>query len=66
MSTALFVDGRLVEKLDVQKRYFNAGKDSMNYVRTLVFPLQKAGDFKSRISNLKVFNYVTGSDAVND
>lgn len=66
MSTALFVDGRLVEKLDVQKRYFNAGKDSMNYVRTLVFPLQKAGDFKSRISNLKVFNYVTDSDAVND
>ena len=66
MSTALFVDGRLVKKLDVQKRYFNAGKDSMNYVRTLVFPLQKAGDFKSRISNLKVFNYVTGSDAVND
>lgn len=65
-STALFVDGRLVEKLDVQKRYFNAGKDSMNYVRTLVFPLQKAGDFKSRISNLKVFNYVTGSGAVND
>lgn len=66
MSTALFVDGRLVEKLDVQKRYFNAGKDSMNYVRTLVFPLQKAGDFKSRISNLKVFNYVTGSGVVND
>ena len=56
-STSLFVDGRLVEKMDIRKRYFNAGKDSMNYVRTLVFPLQKAGAFKSRISNLKVYNY---------
>ena len=30
----------------------------MNYVRTLVFPLQRSGDFKSRISNLKVYNYL--------
>ena len=57
VSTALFVNNRLVEQLDIQKRYFNAGKDSMNYVRTLVFPLHKAGDFKSRITNLKVYNY---------
>ena len=26
----------------------------MNYVRTLVFPLEQAGEFKSKISNLKV------------
>lgn len=57
VSTALFVNNRLVERLDIQKRYFNAGKDSMNYVRTLVFPLHQAGDFKSRITNLKVYNY---------
>lgn len=57
VSTALFVNNRLVEQLDIQKRYFNAGKDSMNYVRTLVFPLHQAGDFKSRITNLKVYNY---------
>ena len=57
VSTSLFVNNRLVERLDIQKRYFNAGKDSMNYVRTLVFPLHKAGDFKSRITNLKVYNY---------
>ena len=25
----------------------------MNYVRTLVFPLEQAGEFKSKISNLK-------------
>ena len=43
--------------MDVQKRYYNGGKDSMNYVRTLVFPLEKAGDFDSRISNLKVYNH---------
>ncbi len=29
----------------------------MNYLRTLVFPLEKAGMFKSRITNLKVYNY---------
>ena len=62
-STSLFVDGRLVEKMDIRKRYFNAGKDSMNYVRTLVFPLQKAGAFKSRISNLKVYNYAEAPQA---
>ena len=42
--------------MDIQKRYFNGGKDSMNYVRTLVFPLKKAGSFKSKITNLKVYN----------
>ena len=30
------------------------------YQRTLVFPLRKAGDFKSRISNFKVLNYIYG------
>lgn len=53
-STSLLVDGALKEELNIQKRFFNGGKDSMNYVRTLVFPLEKAGNFKSKISNLKV------------
>ena len=57
VSTSLFVNNRLIERMDIQKRYFNAGKDSMNYVRTLVFPLHKAGDFNSKITNLKVYNY---------
>lgn len=56
LSTSLFVNGRLVEKLDIQKRYYNGGKDSMNYIRTLVFPLEQAGKFKSRITNLKIYN----------
>jgi len=56
-STTLKVNGKVIEKMDIQKIYFNAGKDSINYVRTLVFPLEKAGKFNSRIENLKVYNY---------
>ena len=56
-STRLYIDGKLKEDLDIQKRYFNGGKDSMRYVRTLVFPLEKAGDFKSSIRNVEVLNY---------
>ena len=55
-SASLLIDGKLVETMDIQKRYFNGGKDSMNYVSTLVFPLKKAGSFKSKITNLKVYN----------
>lgn len=56
-STTLKVNGKVIDKMNIQKLYFNAGKDSMSYVRTLVFPLEKAGNFKSNISNLKVYNY---------
>lgn len=56
-STRLYVDGKLKEDLDIQKRYFNSGKDSTRYVRTLVFPLEKAGNFKSTITNVEVLNY---------
>lgn len=52
--TRLLVNGKVVEELNVQKLFFNGGKDSMRYVRTLVFPLEKTGKFKSRITNLKV------------
>lgn len=56
-STALRVNGKVVDEMNTQKLYFNAGKDSMNYVRTLVFPLEKAGNFNSKVQNLKVYNY---------
>lgn len=55
-STSLYINGKLVERMDIQKRYFDEGKTSLNYVRTLVFPLKKAGSFKSKITNLKVYN----------
>lgn len=54
-STRLLIDGKVVEELNTQKLYFNGGKDSMSYVRTLVFPLEKAGAFKSKVTNLKVY-----------
>lgn len=56
-STTLRVNGKAVDEMNTQKLYFNAGKDSMNYVRTLVFPLEKAGNFNSKVQNLKVYNY---------
>ncbi len=55
--TSLYIDGKLKEKMDIGKIYRSSGKDSMNYVRTLVFPLEKAGDFKSKIQNVEVLNY---------
>lgn len=56
-STTLRVNGKVVDEMNTQKLYFNAEKDSMNYVRTLVFPLEKAGNFNSKVQNLKVYNY---------
>ena len=56
-STTLRVNGKVVDEMNTQKLYFNAGKDSMNYVCTLVFPLEKAGNFNSKVQNLKVYNY---------
>lgn len=54
-STSLYLNGKLVEKLNIQTRWFNEGKDKMQYVRTLVFPLEKSGNFQSRITNLKIY-----------
>lgn len=53
--TQLYLNGKLVETLNKQTLYFNEGKDKMSYVRTLVFPLEETGDFKSRITNLKIY-----------
>ena len=54
-STSLYIDGKLVETMNIQTLYFNEGKSKMSYVRTLVFPLEKSGRFNSRITNLKVY-----------
>ena len=55
-NTSLYINSSLKETLNKKKMYFNQNKDSMYYVQTLVFPLQTSGDFKSSISNLKVYN----------
>lgn len=55
VSTRLYINDKLIENKDITRKYFNAGKDSMNYVRTLVFPLEKSGDFKSSVTHLKIY-----------
>ncbi len=56
--TMLYVNGKLVEKLNKQTIYHNeGGKDKMYYVRTLVFPLEQTGHFRSNITNFKVVNF---------
>lgn len=56
-STTLKVNGKVVDRMNIKMQYYNSGKDSMEYIRTLVFPLERAGNFKSRIDNLKIYNY---------
>ena len=50
--TSLYVNGRLVGDLPVRKINFGKRGD-MYYISTLVFPLHRAGAFKSGITNLK-------------
>lgn len=54
-TTRLLLDGKVVEELNVETRLYDEGKAKMHYTRTLVFPLQEAGQFKSRVTNLKVY-----------
>lgn len=37
---------------------YNTDGDKIYYQRTLVFPLRKAGDFKSTVKDLKIWNFV--------
>ena len=55
-ATRLFINDKQVEELNIQERWMDKeGKTRIRNVRTLVFPLEKAGDFKSKITNLKVY-----------
>ena len=55
-ATRLFINGKQVEELNIQERWLDKeGKTRIRNVRTLVFPLEKAGNFKSKISNLKIW-----------
>ena len=57
-STTLTVNGRVIDRLETEKRWYNEGKSTMYYVPTLVFPLDRTGNFRSRITDLKVYNYI--------
>ena len=55
-ATRLFINGKQVEELNIQERWMDKeGKTRIRNVRTLVFPLEKAGNFQSKITNLKVW-----------
>lgn len=55
-STKLFVDGKLVESLDVVPYRTSLERESMKmrWVQTLVFPLEQLSAFNGTIENLKV------------
>lgn len=60
-ATKLYVDGKLIDNLDrkwVLHPDLNDRHHKMAEVHTLVFPLEKAGNFKSKMTNLKVSNFV--------
>ena len=56
LSTSLFINGQLIERMGIEKRYLNEAEKQNNFIRTLVFPLKNAGNFKSKNTNLKVYN----------
>lgn len=56
--TSLYINGKLRQRLGIQKQNEKGAFDEVfYYTQTLVFPLDETGIFKSRISNLKVYNY---------
>ncbi|MFI3305155.1 MAG: family 20 glycosylhydrolase [Rikenellaceae bacterium] len=56
-STFIYVDGELIQSLDTVRRFVEAPEQKLKSLSTLVFPLAKTGDFKSEVTNLKVYNY---------
>ena len=54
--TRLYINGKMVEEMNIEDVYSDkTDKARKRNVRTLVFPLKLAGQFKSHISNLKVY-----------
>lgn len=58
-NTSLYINGKLVETLSRKSNKYtdSKGRDAIQYLmQTLVFPLEKAGNFKSIVKNLRVEN----------
>ncbi len=55
--TKFYVNGKLVDDLNVRWLSYDM-KKKMAQVRTLVFPLDQAGKFNSKVTNLKVTNAI--------
>lgn len=66
--TSLFVNGRLIERLEDNWHTFKNTKDKLAKVQTLVFPLQYIGNtensFRGAIGSLKVFNVILSEEAI--
>ncbi len=56
-TTVLKVNDKVVADLYKEVHYDIDGKDKIYKIQSLVFPLEKVGQFKSRVSNFKVYNY---------
>ncbi|TCC89545.1 beta-N-acetylhexosaminidase [Pedobacter frigiditerrae] len=58
--TWLYVDGKLVQKMEGKKLSFANTKDKISRMQTLIFPLSEVGDTKNAahglVSGLKVYN----------
>lgn len=55
--TKFYVNGKLIDDLNIRWLSYDM-KKKMAQVRTLVFPLDKAGKFNSKVTNLKVTNAI--------
>lgn len=55
--TRLYIDGKLKENLSMKKIWFDKGKSSINFISSLVFPLEKTGNFESKITSFEIYNY---------
>ena len=53
-----YLNGKLVDNMNLRWWRQNENSRKIAEQRTLVFPLQKSGDYKSKITNLKVRNYI--------
>ena len=70
LGTALFINGKLVEKLQGQITTFPGTDLKMNCIQTLVFPLQSIGDgiktFNGKLKELKVYNRILTEKEISD
>lgn len=55
-STSLYVNGNLYESMGIKKCIYEGASRPTYQVRTLAFPLGKACEFHSRITDFKVYN----------
>lgn len=62
-STSLYVNGRLFETLGIKKCIYEGASRPTYQVRTLAFPLGKACNFRSRITDFKVSNNYRETEA---